>query len=247
MAIKRIDFLKVPLDIVTPENMEGAILDLLSRDGPQHIVFVSLWDLLRARHRGEFRSMILKAALVIPTSKSIISGVKFLKKEIPIRYQPFTMIIDILGILEKYYKSLYLFGAHQRSLIQAERNVRSTFPKLSVVGRFAGYYHKTMERNILTAIAKAHPSLVIVSAGIPSNQKWIHRNRSKLHNGLFIWNSDVIDIFADRKRRISEKTFDRGMEYFPQILKNPLRIFRIFQYLWYNVIVLLYRIFQSSN
>lgn len=247
MAIKRIDFLKVPLDIVTPENMEGAILDLLSRDGPQHIVFVSLWDLLRARHRGEFRSMILKAALVIPTSKSIISGVKFLKKDIPVRYQPFTMIIDILGVLEKYYKSLYLFGAQQRSLIQAERNVRSTFPKLSVVGRFAGYYHKTMERNILTAIAKAHPSLVIVSAGIPSTQKWIHRNRSKLHNGLFIWNPDVIDIFADRKRRISEKTFDRGMEYFPQILKNPLRIFRMFQYLWYTVIVLFYRIFRSSN
>ncbi len=247
MAIERINFLKVPLDIITEEDLEPVILDLLARDGPQHIMFMSLWDVLRARHRGEFRAMVLKAALVIPTSRSIINGARFLKKKVPVRYQPFTLIIGILGVLEKYYKSLYLFGAQQRSLIQAERNVRSTFPKLSIVGRFAGYYHKTMERNILTAIVKAHPSLVIVSAGVPSNQKWIHRNRSKLHNGIFIWNADVIDIFSERKRRVSEKTFNRGLEYFPLILKNPLRIFRIFQYLWYNVLVLFYRLFRSST
>lgn len=246
MAIERIDFIKVPIDIVTPEDLESAILDLLSRDGPQHIMFLSLWDVLRARHRGEFRTMVMKAALVIPTSKSLIRGARFLKKKVPVRYQPFALCIGILGVLEKYYKSIYLLGAQQRSLLQAERNVRSTFPHLRIVGRFAGYFHKSMERNILTAIVKAHPSLVIVSDGIPSGQRWIHRNRSKLHNGIFIWNSDVIDIFSDRKRRVSEKTFARGLEYLPQILKNPLRIFRIFQYLLYNVILLFYRLFRTA-
>lgn len=246
MAIERINFLKVPLDIVTPEDLEPVILDLLSREGPQHIMLVSLWDILRARHRGEFRTMVLNAALVLPTSKSVIRGARFLKKKIPVRHQPFSLVIGTLGVLEKYYKSVYLLGAQQRSLLQAERNVRSTFPRLSVVGRFAGYYHKSMERNILTAITKAHPSLVIVADGIPAGQKWIQRNRNKLHNGLFIWNSEVIDIFSERKRRVSEKTFERGLEYFPQIVKNPLRIFRIFQYLWYNVLVLYYRLFRIS-
>jgi N-acetylglucosaminyldiphosphoundecaprenol N-acetyl-beta-D-mannosaminyltransferase len=246
LAIERIDFLNVPLDIVMPEDIEPVILDILSREGPQHIMLLSLWDVLRARHRGEFRSMVLKASLVIPTSKSLLRGTRFLKKKVPVRYQPFTLVIGILGVLEKYYKSLYLFGAQQRSLLQAERNVRSTFPHLSVVGRFAGYYHKSMERNILTAIVKAHPSLVIVADGIPAGQKWIHRNRSKLHNGLFVWNSDVIDIFSERKRRISERTFDRGLEYFPLLLKNPLRIFRIFQYLWYNALLLFYRLFRTA-
>jgi len=246
LAIERIDFLNVPIDIVAPEEIEQVVLDLLSREGPQHIMIVSLWDVLRARHRGEFRAMLLKAALVIPTSKSIIRGAKFLKKRIPVRYQPFSFIIGTLGVLEKYYKSIYLFGSQQRSLIKAERNVRSTFPHLSIVGRFAGNYHKSMERNILTAIVKAHPSMVIIAEGTPSGQKWIHRNRSKLHNGLFIWNADVIDIFSERKRRVSEKTFEKGLEYFPQILKNPLRIFRLFQYLWYNVLLLFYRLFRTA-
>lgn len=246
MAIERIELLKVPLDIVSPEDLEAVILDLLSRDGPQQIMLVSLWDVLRARRRGEFRNMLLKAALVIPTSKSLIRGARFLKKKTPVRHQPFSLIISTLAVLEKYYKSLYLLGAQHRSLIQAERNVKSTFRNLSIVGRFAGYYHKSMERNILTAITKAHPSLVLVAEGIPGGRRWIHRNRSKLHNGIFIWNPEVIDIFSERKRRVSEKVFARGWEYFPLVLKNPLRILRIFQYLWYNVLLLFYRLFRTA-
>jgi N-acetylglucosaminyldiphosphoundecaprenol N-acetyl-beta-D-mannosaminyltransferase len=246
VAIERIVLLNVPLDIVSPEDLESVILDLLNHEGPQHIMLVSLWDVLKARFHGEFRTMLTSAALVLPVSKSLIRGARFLGKKEPVRHQPFTFIISTLGILEKYYKSLYLLGAQQRSILKAERNVHSTFPRLSIVGRFAGYYHKSMERNILTAITKAHPSLVLISDGVPGGQRWIYRNRSRLHNGIFIWNRDVIDVFSERKRRVPEKVFDRGFEYVSQIPKNPLRILRFFQYLWYNVLLLFYRLFRTS-
>ena len=170
--------MKVPLDILAPEDLEPIVLELLAKEGPSHIMFVSMLDVLRARHRGEFRNMVLKAALVVPTSKTLIRGARFLKKKVPVRYQPFNLIISTLGVLEKYYKSLYLLGAQHRSLLKAEKNVRSTFPKLSIVGRFAGYYHKSMERNIQTAIVKANPSLVIIGDGISGGQRRIHLNRS---------------------------------------------------------------------
>ena len=62
-----------------------------------------------------------------------------------------------------------------------------------------------------------------------------------------MWNADVIDIFSERKRRVDEKTFERGLEYLPQVVKNPLRIFRFFQYLWYNVILVFYRLFRTAS
>lgn len=245
MAIERIEFLRVPLDIVSEEDLESAVLGLLASGETKQIMLVSLWDVLRARHRGEFRSMVTQAALVIPTSKSLIRGARFLNKRVPARYQPFTFIISVLGVLERYFKSVYLLGSHHRSLLQAERNVRSTFPKLGIVGRFAGHYHRSMEGKILTAIAKANPSLVIVGNGIPGGQKWVYRNRSRIGEGLVIWNPDVIDIFSERKRRVSERTFERGLEYLPLVLRNPLRFFRIFQYLWYNALLVYYRLFRG--
>lgn len=246
MAVERLNFLNVPIDVVPEEELDSVILELLSKDTPQHIMLVSLWDVLRARRRGEFRSMVEKAGLVLPVSRSIVRGAQFLKKTPPARHYPFSLVITVLGILEQYNKSLYVFGAHNRSLLQAERNLRTTFPRLSLVGRFPGYYHRNMEKKILTAITKANPSLTIVGDGIPAGQKWIHRNRNRLHSGLFIWNADVIDIFSERKRRVSEKTFDRGLEYLPLILKNPFRIFRVVQFLWYGILLLYYRLFRGS-
>lgn len=247
MATTRINFLKVPLDIVPPEELEATILDLLSRNGSQHIMLVTLWDVLRARRKGEFRSMVTDAALVLPISKSLVGGARFLKKQVPYRYHPFNFIISALTVLDGYRKSVYLFGAHQQSLLKAERNVKSTFPGLSIVGRYTGYFHRNMERNIMTAISKSHPSLLLVGDGIPGGQRWIYRNRSRLHSGIFLWNNEVIDVFSERKRRVSEALFDRGLEYLPLVVKNPLRIFRIFQYIWYTILLLFSRLFRSAT
>lgn len=246
MAVERINFLKVPLDIIAPEDIEESILKILNSDGPQHIMFVSIWDVLRARRKSEFRSMVLSAALVIPTSKSILKGASFLKKAQPIRYYPFNFIISTLGCLEKHYKTLYLLGAQSESLQYAEKNLKATFPHLFIVGRYPGYFHKSMEKRILTVISKSTPSLVLVGSGVPANQKWIHKNRNTLPSSIFIWDKYVIDIFSKKRKRVSESLFEKGLEHIPEIVKNPFKTLRIFKFLWYYILLFIYRIFNLN-
>ncbi len=49
MAVERIHLLKIPVDILPPEDMEHEILALLEKPGTKQIVFLSVWDLLKAR------------------------------------------------------------------------------------------------------------------------------------------------------------------------------------------------------
>ena len=74
--------------------------------------------------------------------------------------------------MESHYKSLYLLGGHKKSLMQAERNVRETFPNLAIVGRYVGYYPRSIEPDIVQAIYKASPSLVLLSEGIKEKNLW---------------------------------------------------------------------------
>ena len=69
MGIQRIKILDVPVDILRPEDLEIEILELLAKPGTKQIVFLSIWDLLKARHRGEFQDCINNADLIIPISK----------------------------------------------------------------------------------------------------------------------------------------------------------------------------------
>lgn len=242
MACERIDFLNVPIDILKEEDIEKEVLSLLKKNEPSQIIFLSTWDILRARRKGEFQDMVLSSSLCLPVSKSIIKGAKFLKKPIPDRHSPFETIISILNVINANSKSLYMLGATKKSLAIAEYNVKSTFKELRFVGRYNGYYKANKEANIISAITKSAPSVVIVGNGIKGGARWIYRNKAKLSDGIYIYDNNIIDIFSKYKRKTSNFLFKHGLEYLPQVFFNPLKIFTIFKYLWFKILLVFYRI-----
>ena len=247
MAVKCIDFLNVPIDILPEEDIEETVLNLLERKGVQQIIFMTIWDVLKARRNSEFREMVLSSALRLPISKSIVRGIRFLKKEEAVRRQQFSVIIDFLNVINVRYKSLYLLGGRPESLLIAEKNVRSTFTGIKIVGRFKGYYNKSIEPQIISAISKAEPSIVLVGNGIQSGRKWIYRNKNKFNSGIFIRDADILDIFSKFKKRQSQVLFDKGLDYIPKILKNPFRVFNIFGYFWFNILLVFYKFFRNND
>lgn len=246
MSVERINLIGVPVDICSPENLENEILELLAHPGTKQIVLLSIWDLLKARHKGEFSECIKNANLIIPISKSIIKGARFLKLPVPERYNPFDVVIQILSILESHYKTLYMMGSNKKILRKAESNVASTFPGLRIVGRCVGYYNKNLEDDIVQAIFKAQPSLVLVSDGIKEKNNWGWKRRNRFSSSIFLYYKDAFAIFAKKIKRVNQNVFERGHEIFFEILRNPLKTFLIFPYMWY-IITLLYKKITKSG
>ena len=244
---ERLNFLNVPIDIVKPDQLNSLVFSLLAEKGKCNIVLLSLWDLLRARRNSEYREYIKQATLVIPISKSIVTGIKFLLKKPAIRYMPFDFIIYLLTALEGYGFSSYLLGGKKHILAKIEKNIRVTFPRLQIVGRFNGYYKKHDEAAVIEAIRKASPSLLLVGKGVRGSEYWIARNSEKIGSGMRLWCSDIFDVFAERKKHPSKVVFDLGLEWIGYCLHNPLKFFRIFPFIYYNILLLVYRIFRKKK
>ena len=247
MAIQRIKVLGVPVDVCAPQDLEEKILDLVAQPGTKQIVFLSVWDLLRARRKGEYSRCVQNADLIIPISKSILKGAKFLKRTVPVRYNPFNAIISILNVLELHFKSLYLLGGRKKTVMAAEKNVRSTFKDLQIVGRYVGYFPKSVESDVVQAIYKASPSLVLVSEGRKEKDCWAYNRRNSFSSSIFLYNRDVIGILGERRNRVKESTFDKGHEIWDEIIHNPLKIFLIFPYIKYKVLLVWYRLFKKES
>jgi N-acetylglucosaminyldiphosphoundecaprenol N-acetyl-beta-D-mannosaminyltransferase len=252
LTIERISILKVPLDIVPPEALTGRVNELLApeqngRIRGKNLILLSLWDLLRARGNGEYRDFVQKAAMILPIAKSLVGGARFLTGKTPARYMPFDFVIKLLAILEDRELSVYLLGSKARVLKKTEKKIRQTFPKLRIVGRFVGNFRRQDEGVILEAIRKASPSLLLVGRGVHGGEQWIVRNTGSLNAGLRLWCSDIFDVFAERKKRPSNATFERGLEWFGYCCKNPLLLFRLFPYVYYKFLLLAYRIFKKNQ
>lgn len=242
--VERIRFLKVPLDLVPPERLGDVVLELAACGEPRQIVLLSLRDFLRARRNGEYRDYVEGAALIVPISKAIVGGVRFLHGKTPSRYMPFDFVVQALGALESRHKSLYLLGARKRTIQTAERNLRHTFPGLRIVGRCAGGFKRQDEADILTAVRKASPSLLLVGRGIPGDERWIGRNLSSLGPGIQLWCSDLFDVFAERRRRPSRAVFEKGLEGLVLCFRRPWRVLRVFPYLYFKILILCRKMFS---
>jgi len=244
---ERINLLKVPLDILEPQHLGDVVFQLLAEGKGQNIVLLSVWDLLRARRKAEYRNFVNNAALVIPISKSIVKGCKFLLKKKIVRYKPFDFVIKILTALEAREYSCYFLGNKKQVLTKIEKNIRETFPGLRVVGRFSGSFKRQAEPIIIEAIRKASPSLLLVGKGIRGGEFWIARNTEHLGNGLRLWCSDLFDVFAERKKHPSKRVFDLGLEWVGYCLHNPSKFFRIFPFFYYKFLLLIYKIFKRKK
>lgn len=236
--------MRVPISVLSEEQIGSMVEELAQRDTLCQIVLLRWWDYMRARRNREYRACLREAALVLPVCKSVAFAARSVRKVRPPRYLPFDFVVRLLGALEDKGRSVYLFGGTPADIRIAEQNVRQTFPGVRVVGRYAGYYGKNIEGDIITAIRKADPDLVFAGPGLRGGDRWISRHRSQLCPSIFLWSAEAFGVFSDSRKRTSRATFRRGFDFLPELARRPWRVLRFFPYLWFLVMLVVFKVFR---
>jgi N-acetylglucosaminyldiphosphoundecaprenol N-acetyl-beta-D-mannosaminyltransferase len=200
VATNRIRILDVPVDHVDEQQALETIAALLS-DGQRHqLVFLTLRSLFKGRRDPEFRRLLRDASLILPVHPGLSRATRLLRKFKLTVYSPFSFIIRVLSLSERLNRTVYLLGARKEDIEQAERNLRASYPRLRLVGRFSGYFAKPAEKQVLTAIKKASPSILLVGSGLPGKDLWILRKKRELNPGVCLWVGDCFEVFSGRRQ-----------------------------------------------
>jgi len=201
---------------------------------------------MKARRDPDFLAMLNRASLVIPVSKSLEQGCRFLKLPEPDRHYPFDFIIQFLGALEDKRRTLYLLGDHHEAIQTIAANMRTSFPGLTLVGRHTGFYGRDKEEPILQAIQKATPTVLLAGPGIPGREKWAFRQGAPLPVRISFYSEETFQIMAGQKKRPSKASFKKGTYEAGRALLNPLRLMKVFSYAWYGLLLLVARLQKKT-
>ncbi|MBB6482347.1 WecB/TagA/CpsF family glycosyltransferase [Spirochaeta isovalerica] len=242
----RINFMKVPLDILEEKNLEEKILELLQNDKSNQIVLLSFADYIKARNSREFRTLLNKASLVLPSSSLITGGIKFLYGRESSVYINYDLVLKILSILERNGKSIYIIGSNRKTIMTSEKNLKDSYPGLHLVGRSSSFYNKESEKDITLAIKKSSPSLLLAGSGLKGKNYWLYRNCDKFNPGLTLWSPDCFEIFSGKKKRPSKRVSKRFFSRLGRSILKPWRIFYIFPYLMFHINLIVYRLFKNK-
>jgi N-acetylglucosaminyldiphosphoundecaprenol N-acetyl-beta-D-mannosaminyltransferase len=199
VATNRIRILDVPVDCLDEQQALKAIAAFLA-DGEQHqLVFLNLRNVFKGRRDPEFRRLLREASLILPVHPGLARTAWLLRKLKLTVYSPFSFVIRVLSLSEQLNRSVYLLGARKEDIERAERNLRDSYPRLRLVGRFSGYFAKPAEKQVLMAIKKASPSFLMVGSGLPGRDLWILRKKRELNPGVSLWVGDCFEVFSGRR------------------------------------------------
>jgi N-acetylglucosaminyldiphosphoundecaprenol N-acetyl-beta-D-mannosaminyltransferase len=241
IGVKRIRFLDVPVDVIEPAETIAA-LDRFASDGERHhVVLLTVRKLMRARRDMLYYRYLSKASLILPVSRGISRGAHFQRKAELSRFEPFDFVIRMLTLAEESGRAVYLLGGRKEDLLQAERNLRTSFPTLRIIGRYAGHFRRAEGKAIVMAIRKSAPGFLLVGSGVPGGESWIATMQKELAPGVAVWVDDCFEIFAGRRQRASKESFERGTESLTGVFGRPWRWLRIFSFGWFKILVLWFR------
>ncbi len=240
--VKRIHILGIPVDVVDDQNLPETIDELTRLEDNRQIVFLDFHELMRARHNEERRRCLTQAALVLPISPIIARAARFLGLAVPEIRRPYPTIIRLLGILEQKNKSVYLLGSTMKDIRRSEARVRSSFPGLQIVGRYAARFPLEREKDVVTAIKKASPTLLLAGKGLKGKHLWISRRRNLFSPGLSVWEKNCYEVFAGRRDKPNESSSHAHFTGFFSSLVQPWRFFRGFRYMFFGTLLLIAKI-----
>lgn len=232
--VKRVTLFGLPIDIINDDNFEQTINKIQTSPKQEQIKLLSYRDLISTLFSREKKIRLKSCALVVPTSLRINKAINFLHKTSPKLYNQFNFTIRLMGHIESQRGTVYLIGGAKKDTIISESNLKASFPGIRFIGRFKGRFKKNQETNLIEAVRKASPSLLLTGKGIKSKDKWLYKNKEQLSRGLSIYSDECFYIFAGKK---SSKTNN-----LVKLFTKPWIIFDLFSMIWFYPLLLTQRI-----
>lgn len=233
---KRIKILDIPIDTVNMADAEKRFADIMASAGCDLIVTPNSEIVMNAQKDTELRSLIEKAALVIPDGIGLVYASKIVGAPLSERVTGIDFLGRALAHLEGSGQSVYLLGSKPASAgaesiaALAARNMLAKYPKLQIAGTHDGYFAESDESALVEEINQSGAQFLVVALGAPKQEKFIYKYKDQFVNvkaGIGVGGS--LDVWAGAVKRAPEFYQKHGLEWLYRFAKEPTRLKRVMQ------------------
>lgn len=135
----------------------------------------------------------------------------------------------------------YFYGASEETLIQLERNLKTSFPDLKIAGMYSPPFRELTGKEdfrIVEEINRIEPDFVWVGLGAPKQEKWMYEHSSRINNSILLGVGAAFNFHAGTVARAPTWMQKSGMEWLYRLCQEPQRLWK--RYLVVNTLFILY-------
>ena len=217
------EILGVRVDDATYDDLVGLVDAFVASEQPHHIVTLNAEMLVAAHDDPLFRDILNAAALNLADSIGIMLAARLLGHRLQERVTGSDGIYRLAAHSAQRGYRIFLLGAAPGVAGAVAERLTAAYPGLQVAGTYAGSPRPEEEEDIIERVRTAAPDLLLVAYGVPAEEKWIARNRSRLGVPIMIGVGGAFDFVAGVAKRAPPWMRRWGLEWLYRLIQEPWR------------------------
>ena len=216
----------VPVDIYEAEEAVRALKEKIVRNEKSVLYFINAHCYNLAQKNLAYRSTLNSADFLLNDGIGIQLGAKLFGFKVKENLNGTDFIPKLLKAAGKNGFSVYLLGSKEDVANRAADNLFTNIPEINIVGCRDGYFEDAENDQVVDAVNKTKPDILIVGRGVPLQELWIAANRERLNAKIIIGAGAFLD-FASAKVKRAPKVFRLlKMEWIFRLLLEPRRLWK---------------------
>ncbi|MBI4734302.1 MAG: polysaccharide pyruvyl transferase CsaB, partial [Rubrobacteridae bacterium] len=186
----------IRFDALEMDEAADVIDSFIKKRKPRLVVTLNAEMIVMARSDERFRSILMKADLLIPDSIGIVWAGK-LRARVP----GIDMVEELAKRAANRGYKIFMVGSKEGVAKKAAATLIKRYPGLRIVGARSGYFSQEQEKRLVDEIKETKPDILLVGFGMGKQEKWIVDHLRLLDVPVSLGVGGSFDVIAGETRR----------------------------------------------
>nr|WP_306287939.1 WecB/TagA/CpsF family glycosyltransferase [Pseudoalteromonas sp. WY3] len=228
--MKRIEFLKAPMDIATMQETVSFIESRIEqKQFLQHVV-VNVAKIVNMQKDPVLAESVKACEVINIDGMGVVFGARFLGHDVPERVAGVDLFHELLAMSAKRDFPVFLLGATEDVVNKTAEVVKAQNPNLNIAGYHDGYFFGNKEGDdeeaVVTKIRESGAKLLFVAITSPKKENFINKWQDKLGVDFVMGVGGTFDVVAGKVKRAPQWMQKVGLEWLYRVIQEPGRMWK---------------------
>lgn len=228
--MKRIEFLKAPMDIATMQETVSFIESRIEqKQFLQHVV-VNVAKIVNMQKDPVLAESVKACEVINIDGMGVVFGARFLGHDVPERVAGVDLFHELLAMSAKREFPVFLLGATEEVVSKTVEVVKEQNPNLNIAGYHDGYFFGNKEGNdeeaVVNKIRESGAKLLFVAITSPKKENFINKWQDKLGVDFVMGVGGTFDVVSGKVKRAPQWMQKAGLEWLYRVLQEPGRMWK---------------------
>ena len=228
--MKRIEFLKAPMDIATMKETVSFIESRIEeKQFLQHVV-VNVAKIVNMQKDPVLADSVRACDLINIDGMGVVFGARFLGHDVPERVAGVDLFHELLTMSARRDFPVFLLGATEEVVSKTVEKVKAQNPNLNIAGYHDGYFFGNKEGDneeaVVNKIRESGAKLLFVAITSPKKENFINKWQDKLGVDFVMGVGGTFDVVAGKVNRAPLWMQNAGLEWLYRVMQEPGRMWK---------------------